>query len=112
MNNKRNYEYLLSDLTSLNGVGLKTANLLKRKKINNIFDLLWKLPKSSTDRSMSSKIKNLKIGEIQTITIIPQKYYFPRIRNLPNRVLCSDETDEMECIFFNSSMLIIIIRIY
>ena len=102
MDNKRNYEYLLSDLTSLNGVGLKTANLLKRKKINNIFDLLWKLPKSSTDRSMSSKIKNLKIGEIQTITIIPQKYYFPRIRNLPNKVLCSDETGKIDCIFFNS----------
>ena len=102
MNNKRNYEYLLSDLTSLKGVGLKTTNLLKRKKINNIFDLLWKLPKSFTDRSMSSKIKDLKIGEIQTITVIPQKYYFPRIRNLPNKVLCSDETGKIDCIFFNS----------
>jgi ATP-dependent DNA helicase RecG len=102
MNNKRNYEYLLSDLTSLKGVGLKTTNLLKKKKINNIFDLLWKLPKSFTDRSMSSKIKDLKIGEIQTITVIPQKYYFPRIRNLPNKVLCSDETGKIDCIFFNS----------
>ena len=57
MNIKRNYEYLLSDLRSLKGVGLKTSNLLKRKKINSIFDLLWKLPKSYTDRSLSSKIK-------------------------------------------------------
>ncbi len=102
MVNKSNYEYLLSDLSSLKGVGVKTTNLLKKKKINNIFDLLWKLPKSYTDRSLSSKIKDLKIGEIQTITIIPQKYSFPRIRNLPNKVACSDETGQIDCIFFNS----------
>ena len=81
---------------------LKTKNLLKKKKINNIFDLLWKLPKSYTDRSLSSKIKDLKINEIQTITVIPQKYSFPRIRNLPNRVLCKDETGVIDCVFFNS----------
>ncbi len=102
MNNKTNYEYLLSDLSALKGVGTKTKNLLKKKNINNLFDLLWKLPKSYTDRSLSSKIKDLKIGEIQTVTIIPQKYNFPRIRKLPNRVLCSDETGEIDCIFFNS----------
>ena len=31
MDNKSNYEYLLSDLTSLKGVGIKTTNLLKKK---------------------------------------------------------------------------------
>ena len=102
MVNKSNYEYLLSDLTSLKGVGIKTTNLLKKKRINNIFDILWKLPKSSTDRSLSSKIKDLRIGENQTITVVPQKYSFPRIRNLPNKVSCSDETGEIDCIFFNS----------
>ena len=102
MDIKRNYEYLLSDLSVLKGVGLKTTNLLKRKKINTIFDLLWKLPKSYTDRSLSLKIKDLKIDEVQTITIIPQKYSFPRVRNLPNRVLCKDETGEIDCVFFNS----------
>ncbi len=102
MSNKSNYEYLLSDLTNLKGVGTKTTNLLKKKKINNIFDLLWKLPKSYTDRSRSTKVKDLKIGENQTITIIPQKYSFPRVRNLPNKVSCTDETGEIDCIFFNS----------
>ena len=102
MKNKTNYEYLLADLSSLKGVGTKTTNLLKRKKINNIFDLLWKLPKSFTDRSLSTKIENLKIGENQTVTIVPKKYSFPRIRNLPNRVLCSDETSDLDCVFFNS----------
>ena len=96
------YKYLLSDLKSLKGVGIKTSNLLKKKKINNIFDLLWKLPRSYTDRSISTKIKDLKIGEIQTITLIPFKYNFPRIRNLPNKVSCKDESGQLDCIFFNS----------
>ena len=102
MDMKRNYEYLLSDLSLLKGVGTKTSNLLKRKKVNTIFDLLWKLPKAYTDRTLSSKIKDLKIDEIQTITIIPLKYSFPRVRNLPNRVLCKDDTGEIDCVFFNS----------
>ncbi|MDC3033969.1 ATP-dependent DNA helicase RecG [Candidatus Pelagibacter sp.] len=102
MDIKSNYKYLLSDLTALKGVGVKTTNLLKKKNINNLFDLLWKLPKSYTDRSLSSKIKELKIGENQTVTVIPQKYQFPRIRNLPNRVVCSDDTGSLDCVFFNS----------
>ena len=76
MDNKRNYKYLLSDLSTLKGVGIKTTNILKKKKINNIFDLLWRLPKSYTDRSLSSKVKDLKIGENQTITIVPKNIIF------------------------------------
>ena len=97
-----NYEYLLSDLTKLNGVGKKTMEILKKKNVNNIFDLLWKLPKSYTDRSLTSKISELKVGQIQTIKVVPTKYFFPRIRNLPNRVNCEDETGKIDCIFFNS----------
>ena len=96
------YKYLLSDLKNLKGVGLKTSNILKKKKINKIFDLLWRLPKSYTDRSKSTKISDLKIGEIQTVTLIPYKYNFPRIKNLPNRIFCKDDTGEMDCIFFYS----------
>ena len=102
MDIKSNYIDLLSDLGKIKGVGKKTSGLLKKKKINTIFDLLWKLPKTYTDRTNSSKIKELKIGEIQTVTITPYKYNFPRIRNLPNRVMCKDETGQIDCIFFNS----------
>jgi len=102
MSIKSNYKYLLSDLTALKGVGIKTTNLLKKKNINSLFDLLWKLPRSFTDRSLSSKIKDLKIGENQTVTVTPQKYQFPRLRNLPNRVICSDDTGKLDCVFFNS----------
>ena len=103
MYNKSNYQYLLKDLSTLKGVGAKTSQILKKKKINSIFDLLWKLPKSFTDRTLSSKVKDLKIGENQTITIFPKKYLFPRVRNLPNRVVCSDDTGELDCCLLYTS---------
>ena len=97
-----NFDYLLSDLTQLHGVGKKTMQILKKKKINNIFDLLWRLPKAYTDRRLTCKINELHVGKIQTIKIVPIKYNFPRIKNLPNRVNCQDETGKIDCIFFNS----------
>jgi ATP-dependent DNA helicase RecG len=102
MKNINNYDYLLEDLTKLNGVGKKTMKILKKKKVNNIFDLLWRLPKSYTDRTLVNNICDLQIGAIQTIRIVPLKYQFPRVRNLPNRVNCHDETGKIDCIFFNS----------
>ena len=96
------YEYLLSDINNIKGIGLKTSKLFKKKNINTIFDLLWSLPRDSIDRTNLVKINELQIGKIQTITINVRKYNFPRIRNLPNRVLCDDDTGKLECVFFNS----------
>ena len=102
MKNTNNYEYLLEDLTKLKGVGTKTTETLRKKKIFNLFDLLWRLPQSYTDRTQKTKINELQIGKIHTLTIFVKKYSFPRIRNLPNRVNCEDETGKIDCIFFNS----------
>ena len=96
------YEYLLSDINNIKGIGTKTSKLFKKKNINTIFDLLWSLPRDSIDRTNIVKINELQIGKIQTITIKVKKYNFPRIRNLPNRVFCEDDTGKLECVFFNS----------
>ena len=97
-----NYEYLLSDLKSIQGIGTKTANLFKKKNIVSIFDLLFELPQTFVDRTKNFKINQLQIGKICTINVKVNKYYFPRIRNLPKRVICEDETGKIECVFFNS----------
>ena len=97
-----NYEYLLSDINKIKGIGVKTAKLFKKKKINTIFDLLFNPPQYSIDRSKISKINELQIGKIHTLKINVIKYNFPRIRNLPNKVICEDDTGKLECIFFNS----------
>ena len=97
-----NFKYLLSDISIINKIGPKTSKLLKKKGINSIFDLLLKLPIDRIDRRKTVKIKDLKINEIQSITINVKKYNFPRIRNLPNTVNCEDETGKLDCVFFNS----------
>ncbi len=97
-----NYEYLLSDISILKGVGKSLASKFRRKNINTIFDLILSIPSKYIDRSLETKIKNLHIGKIQTITIRVEKYNFPRIKNLPNKVICSDDTGRLDCIFFNS----------
>ena len=97
-----NYEYLLSDISILKGVGKSLATKFRRKKINTIFDLIFSTPLKYIDRSIETSIKDLHIGKIQTITVVIEKYIFPRIRNLPNKVICSDETGKLDCIFFNS----------
>ncbi len=97
-----NYEFLLSDLSKLKGVGKKTSEILKKKKINNIFDLLFRPPQSYTDRSFKMKINELQVGKICTVNVVVKKYNFPRIRKLPNRVMCEDETGKIDCVFFNS----------
>tara|TARA_Y100001970_G_scaffold292752_1_gene435639 strand:+ start:336 stop:2381 length:2046 start_codon:yes stop_codon:yes gene_type:complete len=98
----KNYNFLLKDISKLKNIGKKTALILKKKNINSIFDMLWRLPQSYTDRSNISKIESLSIGKISTLEIVPLKYNFPRIRNLPNKVTCEDQTGVIDCIFFNS----------
>ena len=95
-------EYLLSNINSLNGIGTKTANLLKKKNINTIFDLLWNLPRDFIDRSNIRKVNELEIGKVQTLKVLIKKYNFPRLRNLPKRVTCEDNTGKIDCVFFNS----------
>ena len=97
-----NYEYLLSDISILNGIGKSLVSKFKRINIHTIFDLILSIPLKYIDRSVETEIKDLHIGKIQTITIFVEKYNFPRIRKLPNKVVCSDNTGKLECVFFNS----------
>ena len=96
------YEYFLSSIKNIKGIGKKTAQLFLKKRILNIFDLLWHMPTSKIDTSKTVDIENLQIGKTQSIQLIPTKYNFPRIRKLPNRVNCLSSGKKIDCIFFNS----------
>jgi len=98
----QDYEYLLSSLNTVKGIGSKTIQLFLKKKIKTIFDLIWHLPTSKIETSKTTDIKNLLIGKEQSIKLIPIKYNFPRIRNLPNRINCLSADEKIDCIFFNS----------
>ena len=93
---------IFQDISKLNGVGAILSKYLKKKKIEKIKDLILTLPYDETDRSKIFKLNELEIGKIQSIKVFVKKHYFPRIRNLPNRIVCKDETGEIDIVYFNS----------
>ena len=102
MNQPKIINYLVKQVNLLNGVGSKTMRLLKKKKIEKVADLLLNFPGGHTDRTIVKKLDKLEIGKITTIKVKVIKYNFPRVRNLPNKVICSDETGKIDIVFFNS----------
>ena len=101
MNNNDN-TFLFNDISSIKGVGKKLKKFLRNKKIEKIKDMVLDLPYDIIDRSKISGIKELEIGKITTIKVKVYKYNFPRIRNLPNKVICENNKDKINIIFFNS----------
>ena len=94
--------FIFQNVNKLKGVGHQLSKYLKKKKIEKIKDILLNLPYSETDRSKISNLNELEIGKIQTIKVIVKKLNFPRIRNLPNRITCEDETGKIDIVYFNS----------
>ena len=95
-------DFIFSEVTKLKGVGPQLSKYLKKKKIEKIKDILLNLPYSETDRSKIFKLNKLEIGKIQTIKVVVKKLNFPRIRNLPSKIFCEDETGKIEIVYFNS----------
>ncbi len=102
MNQSEIKKFLTLNISKLKGVGIKTTKLLKKKKIEKISDLLWNFPQGFTDRSNVKMLDKLEIGKITTVKVKVSKYNFPRIRNLPSKVICSDYVGNIDIIFFNS----------
>ena len=102
MNQSKIHDFLFQNVSILDGVGTKTIKLLKKKKIEKISDLLWNFPQGFTDRSNLQTLDKLEIGKITTIKVKVVKFNFPRIRNLPNKVICEDKNGKIDIIFFNS----------
>jgi len=102
MNIVKKNDYLFNNVSSIRGIGKKISKYLKNKKIEKINDLLWHLPYSYTDRREFVSLDRLEIGKIFTIKVKVVKYNFPRIRNLPNKIVCEDEKGKIDLVYFNS----------
>ena len=76
--------------------------IFQKIKIEKIKDIVLNLPYSNTDRTQINKISELEIGKIQSIKVLVKRLNFPRIRNLPNKIICEDETGKIDIIYFNS----------
>ena len=95
-------EFIFSDVNKLKGVGAQLTKYLKKKRIDKIKDIILNLPYSETDRSKIIRLDQLEVGKIQSIKVLVKKLNFPRIRNLPNKINCQDESGKIEIVYFNS----------
>jgi len=95
-------DFIFSEVTKLKGVGPKLSKYLKKKRIEKIKDIILNLPFSETDRSKIFKLNELEVGKVQSIKVLVKKLNFPRVRNLPNKISCEDETGKIDVVYFNS----------
>ncbi len=95
--------FLFKDISTIKGVGKKLKLYLKKKNIEKVKDLLFDLPYEIVDRTKISSLDKLEIGKLANIKVEVNKYNFPRIRNLPNKVICSSGENKINIIFFNSN---------
>ena len=95
-------DFLFKDVREIKGIGPQISKYLKRKKIEKIKDIILNLPYSETDRSKISNLDELEVGKIQTIKVLVKKLNFPRKRNLPNKIICTDQLGTIEITYFNS----------
>ena len=98
----QNKDFIFQGVNKLSGVGPQLTKYLKKKKIEKIKDIILHIPFSETDRSRIYKLNQLEIGKIQTIKVLVKKLNFPRVRNLPNKIICEDETGKIDIVYFNS----------
>lgn len=93
---------LFAPARSLPGIGPRLERLVERLTGSKVVDLLWHLPSGLIDRRSRPKIAEARDGEIATLEVNVGLHIPPRMKRLPYRVHVSDETGEMQLVFFNA----------
>lgn len=93
---------LFAPVRSLPGIGPRLETLVEKLAGPKVVDLLWHLPSGLVDRRSRPKIAEVRDGEIATMEVIVGLHVPPRTKRLPFRVHVSDETGEMQIVFFNA----------
>ena len=93
---------LFAPARSLPGIGPRLEKLVERLTGPKVVDLLWHLPSGLIDRRSRPKIAEAQDGEIATLEVQIGLHVPPRTKRLPYRVHVSDETGEMQLVFFNA----------
>jgi len=100
-------------LSEIKGVGPKFSERLKKLKIETVKDLLWHFPFRYEDFSHISKIADLKIGEIATISGVISDIKLHRTwkrKMFIVEALITDDTGSIKAVWFNQRFLLSILK--
>ena len=92
---------LFQPVTTLPGVGPRLGTLFERLAGDKIVDLLWHLPVGRIDRRFTPKLAEAPDGVVATILVRVGAHHPPPNKRQPYRIACSDETGEIELVFFH-----------
>ena len=92
---------LFAPVTKLPGIGPRLAPLVEKIAGPKVVDLLWHLPVGVIDRRYAPKVAEAEPGRIATLTVRVDAHVPPRVKRLPYRVRCSDDSGEIELVFFH-----------
>ncbi|WP_427450838.1 ATP-dependent DNA helicase RecG [Litorimonas sp. WD9-15] len=91
-----------ADVTSLKGVGEKTAEALTRAMGPRVRDLVLTPPSGLIDRTNRPTIAGALEGDIATFEVTVGKHIAPNARNRPYRVRVFDDTGDMTLTWFKA----------
>ncbi len=93
---------LFKPVTSIKGVGARTADAISKIAGEHVVDLLWHLPSDLIDRRYEPKLAEAESGRIATIAITVGDHAPARNKRMPYRVHAFDETGELSLVFFHA----------
>ncbi len=93
---------LFRTVTSLKGVGARTADLIEKVAGPHIVDLLWHLPCGIIDRRYTPKVAEAAPDSIATIKLRITKHYPPHNQRQPYKITGMDDTGAMSLVFFRA----------
>ncbi len=93
---------LFAPVTTLAGVGPRIAKAIEKIAGPHVVNLLWHLPSSVIDRRFAPKVADAPAGAVATMTVQVDYHVPPRNRRLPYKVHCSDDSGELELVFFHA----------
>ncbi len=93
---------LFSALTSLDGIGPKTAQTLGDAGISRPRDLLMTLPFSGVDRGQKASIRDVVPPAVATVEVTIGDHYPPSTRGRPYRIHVTDSETTFQLVFFHA----------
>ena len=93
---------LFAPVTSLPGVGPRSAKAIEALAGPQVVDLCWHLPSGVIDRRYAPKIAEAEADRVATLTIRVGQHLAPRNPRQPYRIDCFDDSGEISLVFFHA----------